>query len=317
LICLDNRVSNAGLIEVKDLTGLIHAEVFIFAQEERKSLLFRKAPDDADVAKIEARINEIFGATSSPNGDSVSVNFSNASGDFNLDLSSASNSNLGEELHIAGISFKDPTVFIGTNQQSYGSNWQTGAGTTGAHELTHRIAGGANSYPDERYNGAPNLMNVDNAIKNHHADSASHDDTTSPPSGFAKLTPQQVAKLFKKCIKKQKKKGGGGGGGPDDTILPRPGPPSGDGGFGGGDPCPDGDCGSHPPCYPNCTGPNPTLKTRGAALEPDKLNMHRWRYENVEVLSGDVDSVFGRFFFAWRHGVFDRESKSNADVARA
>jgi hypothetical protein len=51
---------------------------------------------------------------------------------------------------------------------------------------------------------------------------------------FSKLTPQQVAKMFKNCIKKQKKRdnGGGGGGGIDDTILPVPHLGGGGGGFG-------------------------------------------------------------------------------------
>jgi hypothetical protein len=83
-------------------------------------------------------------------------------------------------------------------------------------------------------------MNADSATDQHV--NASQGDTSSPPSGFSQLSPQQVGSLFKNCVKKQKKKkkGGGGGGGGDDRILPRPGPPS-NGGFGdsGDDDCPN------------------------------------------------------------------------------
>jgi RHS repeat-associated protein len=188
-----------------------------------------------EVTAIEKRINEIFGATTDPDGNTVSASFVDSGGDYTLNFSSdAPKSKDGDQLTVLGVTVRDPTVYIGTiKTEGYGSAWLLAAGTTGAHELTHQLAGGLNSYGDQKYNGDPNLMNWDSAVHQNKPGTPFNSNTASPPQGFSKLTPQQVAKMFKNCIKKQKKRdNGGGGGGIDDTILPVP--HTGGGGGGGG-----------------------------------------------------------------------------------
>lgn len=200
----------------------------------------------ADVKTIEDRVNAIFGATTDPNGNTVSVNFVSSGGDFTLNLSSASPSCcFGETKGTMLVTVQNPTVYIGSIQQSYTQNgtlnptWIVEAGTTGAHELTHLLAGGNFSqYSAPKYDGNPDLMNWDTAVKID--PKAPFDTSTAPtPKGFSKLTPDQVARLFKNCMKKQRKKnkkknneGGGGGGGNNDTLLPVPHLGGGGGGFG-------------------------------------------------------------------------------------
>lgn len=230
------------------------------------------------VQQIEARINQVLSSTTDPNGNTVSANFVNSGGDWTLNLSPASpQDKVGQTGYGLGVTIQNPTVYIGSAQSFYQNGWVLGAGTAGAHELVHIIGAGFRSqYPDEPYSqsSGANLMNADSAVKQ--GVNTNADDTSATPTGFSKPTAQQIAKLFKNCVKKSKKKkkkeAAGGGGGGNDTILPRPGPPS---GGSGGDPgddddCPNGDCGSHPDCYPNCGGPPPSLHTR-ASLIPEKI----------------------------------------------
>lgn len=175
----------------------------------------------ADLLSIQSRINQIFGATATPNGDTTAVNFVSGTGDYNLQLSPASP--LGTVGRTGGggpFYWGAATVYIGTAQAVYGPSFLIGSGTAGAHELTHRVG----HIGDLPYNGVPNLMNADSAVRQ--GVSTYADDINPNVQGFAKLTPAQAENVYNQCQKKHpptKAGAGGGGGGNGGGVVGLPG----------------------------------------------------------------------------------------------
>lgn len=166
---------------------------------------------------IENRINQIFGATTTPNGDSTAANFISGSGDYTLQFSQNGPAGIvGETGGWGPLYWGAATVYMGTAQGAYGTSFLIGAGTVGAHELTHRI-GHIGDLPYNPSLDNRNLMNADSANKQ--GVSSTPDDINPNVQGFAKLTADQAAKLYNQCLKLHplpwtpRPKGGGMGGG--------------------------------------------------------------------------------------------------------
>ena len=177
--------------------------------------------DDASLAVIESRINQVFGSTTTdgtPNGDRIQAQFS-FTGKADIKLTMSPSKGFKDGQGYSGWPFGSPVVYWGSIKGNY-SNDLIYAGTTGAHELTHRLAGPVLDLWGP-YVGPPNLMNV-NQANNQSIDLARQvvSDWSNPnvAAGFASLNQKQVQDAYKKCTKKHKptpsspSTGGSGGG---------------------------------------------------------------------------------------------------------
>jgi RHS repeat-associated protein len=177
----------------------------------------------SDVQTVEDRINQIFGSTSSEQGDSVGINFNfNGVADATLTLTNASsaanfllswfgtrNVPFGQDGGLLG----QPKVYVNNfiPYNPIGGPF-VAAGSYGAHELGHKLGG----FGDIAYAGgtATNIMMFDNA-----PDAQEFFAMNSPEqSNLWRFTPQQVGTLFHNC-KRHRPSGregdtGGGGLGP-------------------------------------------------------------------------------------------------------
>ncbi len=152
----------------------------------------------AAVTAIENRISQIFGATQTPGGDTVGVNFnSTGAPDTTLNLSSGLAGVVASYFNLYGVStsLTKPTVFTNAVNSNFTGGNDTIYridGTFGAHELVHKLG----DIRDLGFNGSnPNLMNLDN----NPAFRSLVSDPGLPPG--LQLTPSQAQKLFDKCKK--------------------------------------------------------------------------------------------------------------------
>lgn len=210
-----NRYSYVGNDPVNsvDPDGLAQCNFNIKLQNDGAKLT------DSQIAEIKARINQIFSATSDMQGNSVSATFdSSQKTDYTLHISPDTREDAAGLYSHAIWPFNiPPTIYAGTVTQSYRyypDRFGLVAGAVGAHELYHNITQGN----DEPYWGNANLMTVDSATDQAERTKTpipglSQDPMSPGVNGFAKLDPDQIKSLFKKCLKKHppaKNKGGGG-----------------------------------------------------------------------------------------------------------
>jgi RHS repeat-associated protein len=160
---------------------------------------------------IQARINDIYGATPTSDGNSTAVNFIyTGKGDYGLTFTPGNpNGNTGLTIGWGPIWFS-PKVYTAATLNDYGtSNFDIATGSTAAHELTHRVT----HIRDQPFSGSPNLMNADSAISQGLGSTVTADDVNPNPQGFDLLTQSQADDLYKRCLKKHPGQGGSSGGG--------------------------------------------------------------------------------------------------------
>jgi hypothetical protein len=171
------------------------------------------------ISAIEQRIQELFGATLSPNGDAVGISFSfTGKADSSLTIFS----NASWYMNLWGSPFGAETLLLSpriywNNMQPYAPYGTAAfAGGVAAHELAHDLFGSPLfGTGDLKYDSsAPNMMMFDNA-----PDLAQLDAISNPGSELWQFTPDQVASLYSKC-KSRHSVGGRHGGGRRDGWNP-------------------------------------------------------------------------------------------------
>jgi RHS repeat-associated protein len=162
------------------------------------------------VTSIEQRIAQLFGATQSPGGDSVGINFT-FTGQADSSLTVFSNASwftkfvFNNPMGAEGGAWGAPTVYWSNTQAYNPYGTAVLAGSIGAHELAHALLG----VGDLPYNASnPNMMMYDSASAT--AQGSANSDPNSPLWQF---TPSQVATLLGKCAKAHFGHPGGGAGG--------------------------------------------------------------------------------------------------------
>ena len=163
------------------------------------------------VNAIEQRIDEIFGATKSANGDTVGINFGGPP-DASLDIKNAGS--LITWLHTSGrltiwgyeggLFGATPSLYWNVVQSTNPQGATTFAGSYGAHEIAHRLLGVGDLGYDS---SAKNIMMFDKAPVD-----AQYAALLDPNSSMWSFTPGQIGTLFQKCQDVRRGRGGGGAG---------------------------------------------------------------------------------------------------------
>lgn len=174
-----------------------------------------------DLQTLENRIAQIFGATTTTGtstGDSVAVQFPaggstsdayGASGVLNVLPTTGDNGNTWPAAPHGIISWLNYNTILA----QWGANAALAAGTVGAHEMVHEIAGiGDLPYVP----GSPNLMSVNDENKNYGLGAELINAYQNPSvTPLISLTPQQVQGLYNDCKKRTTPSSGGAGNIPD------------------------------------------------------------------------------------------------------
>ena len=163
------------------------------------------------ISAIQTRVNNIFGATTGTNGESVGVNFvSGGSSDASLTFFSNASPVMNLALrnpYGAQSWYLSPRVYV--NNIPDGARTADVLEGVGAHELGHEFTG----FGDLPYSTQnTNILMFDNAPAYSSQSPSQAGAFANSNSPLWKFTPQQVSTLYKKCAQLHPNGGGGSGG---------------------------------------------------------------------------------------------------------